>query len=55
MIGVVLKTAFGNKIEDFFRLARKPTDAYFYRLIGGFRRPDGKKTNLVKMGFENCP
>ena len=54
-IRAVLKTAFDSKIEDFFRLARKPTDAYFYRLIGGFRRPGGKKTILAKMGFENCP
>ena len=26
---VVLKTAFDSKVEDFFRLAKKPTDAYF--------------------------
>ena len=52
---VVLKTAFDSKNEDFFRLARKPTDAYFYRLMGGFRSPDGKKAILAKMGFENCP
>ncbi len=52
---VVLKTAFESKNEDFFRLARKPTDAYFYRLMGGFRSPDEKKTILAKMGFENCP
>ena len=52
---MVLKTAFESKVEDFFRLARKPTDAYFYRLTGGFCSSDGKKTDLVKMGFENRP
>ena len=49
------QTAFDSKIEDFFRLARKPTDVYFYRLIGGFRRPGEKKANLAKMGFESRP
>ena len=52
---MVLKTAFESRNEDFFCLARKPTDAYFYRLMGGFRNPDGKKTVHAKMGFENRP
>ena len=55
LLRAVLKTVFESKVEDYFRLAKKPTDAYFYKLTGGFCSPDGKKTGLAKMGFENRP
>ena len=52
---MVLKIAFDSKIEDFFGWQKNRLMPIFIGEIGGFRRPDGKKTNLAKMVFENRP